>query len=219
MTESIPLAQFIQARRELELSPDHIMSQTGVGAGAGGALAEDLTTDLPEVLPEELSEVLPEEGAADPGCDEAAAERQRELEQEYARGRAETLAEFQVWWDDRAAALQEITSLAQSKIEAGILASAINLVHTVSARHIRQATVDQLVQQIREHLQQCADAVPLVTGSSELAKEVAERLEGTGIQVVSSFDDDCEEVLVKMGDTSFETMISAWTQEIESTSL
>jgi len=213
MTESIPLAQFIQARRKLELPTDLIASQTGVGAGAGGALAEELTPDLPD----DLSGVLSEEGAVDPADDEAAAERQRELEQAYARGRAETLAEFQVWWDDRAAALQEITSIAQGKIEAGILASSINLVHAVSARHIREATVDQLVQQVREHLQQCADAVPLVTGSSDLGKEVAERLEGTGIQVVSNFEDGCEEVLVKMGDTAFETMIGTWTQEIEST--
>jgi flagellar biosynthesis/type III secretory pathway protein FliH len=211
MTDPIPLAQFIQARRKLETPADGGLSQTGGGAAMRAALAEDLTADL--------SEVLPEQGATDPERDEAVAERQRELEQAYARGREEALAEFQVWWDDRATALQEITRMAQNEIEAGILASAINLVHTVSARHIREAAVDQLIQQVRAHLQQCADAVPLVTGSSDLGQAVAERFEDTGIQVVSSFDGGCEEVLVKVGDTTFETMIGMWTQEIESTLL
>ncbi len=209
MTEPIPLAQFIQARNKLEPSADSGSLQTGGGPVTHGALAQDLAADPPEALPEQERE--------DPDSDEAVAERRQELEQAYARGRTEALAEFQGWWDDRASALQEITSKAQEEIEAGILSSAINLVHTVSARHIREAAISQMIRQVREHLQQCADAVPLVTGPSELGQLVAERFEGTGIQVVSNFDDGDEEVMIKVGNTSFETMIGKWTQEIEST--
>ena len=208
MTDPIPLAQFIQARRKLEPPADAGQTQAGAGTATRVALAEDLSADSPEILPEQE--------APDPANDEAIAGHQRELEQAYARGQADAVAEFQVWWDDRAAAVQEITSMAQNEIEAGILASAINLVHTVSERHIREAAVDQLIQQVRTHLQQCADAVPLVTGPSELGQAVAERFEDIGIQVVSRFDGGCEEVLVKIGDTTFETMIGMWTQEIES---
>jgi len=208
MTDPIPLAQFIQARRRLDPPAEAGQTQAGACAATRVTLAEDMSADLPGILPEQE--------VADPANDEAIAGRQRELEQAYARGQADALAEFQVWWDDRAAAVQEITGIAQNEIEAGILASAINLVHTVSERHIRDAAVDQLIQQVRTHLQQCADAVPLVTGPSELGQAVAERFEGIGIQVVSSFDGSCEEVLVKIGDTTFETMIGTWTQEIES---
>lgn len=208
MTDPIPLAQFIQERRKLDPPADAEHTQAGTGAATRVALAEDLSADLPGDFPQQEAAVA--------AIDEATAERQRELEQAYARGQADALAEFQVWWDDRAAAVQEITGMAQSEIEAGILTSAINLVHTVSESHIRQATIDQLIQQVRTHLQQCADAVPLVTGPSELGQAVAERLEGIGIQVVSSFDGGCEEVLIKIGDTTFETMINTWTQEIES---
>lgn len=208
MTDPIPLAQFIQARRRLDPPVDAGQTQAGACAATRVALAEDMSADLPGTLPEQE--------VAGPANDEVIAGRQRELEQAYARGQADALAEFQVWWDDRAAAVQEITGIAQNEIEAGILASAINLVHTVSKRHIRDAAVDQLIQQVRMHLQQCADAVPLVTGPSELGQAVAERFEDIGIQVVSSFDGGCEEVLVKIGDTTFETMIGTWTQEIES---
>ncbi len=208
MTDPIPLAQFIQARRRLDPPADAGQTQAGACAATRVTLAEDMSADLPGILPEQE--------VADPANDEAIARRQRELEQAYARGQADALAEFQVWWDDRVAAVQEITGIAQNEIEAGILASAINLVHTVSERHIRDAAVDQLIQQVRTHLQQCADSVPLVTGPSELGQAVAERFEGIGIQVVSSFDGGCEEVLVKIGDTTFETMIGTWTQEIES---
>ena len=208
MRDPIPLAQFIQARRRLDPPADAGQTQAGACAATRVTLAEDMSADLPGILPEQE--------VADPANDEAIARRQRELEQAYARGQADALAEFQVWWDDRVAAVQEITGIAQNEIEAGILASAINLVHTVSERHIRDAAVDQLIQQVRTHLQQCADSVPLVTGPSELGQAVAERFEGIGIQVVSSFDGGCEEVLVKIGDTTFETMIGTWTQEIES---
>ncbi len=208
MTDPIPLAQFIQARRKLDPPADTGPAPAGAGATPRVALAEDLNAGLPGVVAEQ--------DAADPANDDAVADNQRDLEQAYARGQADAVAEFQAWWDDRAAAVQEITSMAQNEIEAGILASAINLVHTVSERHIRQSAVDQLIQQVRAHLQQCADAVPLVTGPSELGQAVAERFEGIGIQVVSSFDGGCKEVLVKIGDTTFETMIGTWTQEIES---
>lgn len=208
MTDPIPLAQFIQARRKLDPPAGSGQTPAGACAATRVALAEDLNADL--------SGILAEQEVVHPANDDAIAGRQRELEQAYARGQADALAEFQVWWDDRAAAVQEITGMAQNEIEAGILASAINLVHTVSERHIRDAAVDQLTQQVRVHLQQCADAVPLVTGPSELGQAVVERFEGIGIQVVSSFDGCCEEVLVKIGDTTFETMISTWTQEIES---
>ena len=208
MTDPIPLAQFIQARRKLDPPADTGPAPAGAGATPRVALAEDLNAGLPGVVAEQ--------DAADPANDDAVADNQRDLEQAYARGQADAVAEFQAWWDDRAAAVQEITSMAQNEIEAGILASAINLVHTVSERHIRQSAVDQLIQQVRTHLQQCADAVPLVTGPSELGQAVAERFEGIGIQVVSSFDGGCKEVLVKIGDTTFETMIGTWTQEIES---
>lgn len=208
MTDPIPLAQFIQARRKLDPPADAGQAPAAAGAATRVALAEDLNVDLPGAVAEQEP--------AEPANDQAVANHQRELEQAYARGQADALAEFQSWWDDRAAAVQEITGMAQNEIEAGILASAINLVHTVSERHIRQSAVDQLIQQVRTHLQQCADAVPLVTGPSELGQAVAERFEGVGIQVVSSFDGGCKEVLVKIGDTTFETMIGTWTQEIES---
>lgn len=213
MTGPIPLAQFIQARRELEPPPGCSVPQAPAGAGTSGALAEDLAADMAESLPEDL----PDQGATEPESDEANADRQQELEEAYARGRAEALAEMQEWWDDRVTAVQEITSRAQSEIEAGILASALNLVHAVSARHVREAAIDQLIRQVKEHLQQCADAVPLVTGQSDLGREVADQLQGAGIEVVSSFDAGSEEVLVRLGDTAFETMIGMWTQEIEST--
>jgi len=208
MTDPIPLAQFIQARRKLEPPADADKTQAVPCAATRVALAEDLSADLPGALPEQE--------AVNPANDAAIAGHQQELEQAYARGQADALAEFQVWWDDRAAAVQQIIGMAQNEIEAGILASAINLVHTVSERHIQESAVDQLIQQVQMHLQQCADAVPLVTGPSELGQAVAERFEGIGIQVVSSFDGGCEEVLVKIGDTTFETMIGTWTQEIES---
>lgn len=208
MTDPIPLAQFIQARRKLEAPVDTGQTQPGAGAATHVALAADLSADLPEASRQQE--------AVDLAHDEEIAELQQELGQAYARGREDAAVEFQAWWDDRATALQEITATAQSEIEAGILASAIDLVHTVSARHVRQAAVDQLIQQVRAHLQQCADAVPVVTGPSELGGLVAEHLQGTGIHVVSSFDGGCQEVLVKVGDTTFETMIGMWTREIES---
>ena len=53
MTDPIPLAQFIQARRKLEPPADAGLSQTGGGTAMRVALAEDLTADLSEVLPEQ----------------------------------------------------------------------------------------------------------------------------------------------------------------------